>query len=176
MNAFLKRALSVMLCAILVVGFLLVKLPETKAAHYTGYNTVAVVYNQGDCYSMQGCDSDDTYIYCTKVNTETETSAVIARVHKDTGATTFLTNSATGTYYFSQLAHANDLDVVDINGVKTIFVATGGAGEGPYSLVRLALNGTTATEVAHYDMQYNGSSHRIAGAQVVSVEGDNINM
>ena len=176
MNTFAKRLLSLLLCAVLVVGFLLVKLPKAQAAHYTGYGTVAVVYNQGDCYSMQGCDSDDNYIYCTKVNTETETSAVIARVHKDTGATTFLTNSATGTYYFNQLAHANDLDVVDINGVKTIFVATGGAGEGPYSLVRLALNGTTATEVAHYDMKYNGSSHRIAGAQVMSVEGDNINM
>ena len=120
MNAFLKRALSLMLCAVLVAGFLLIQLPKTQAAHYTGYNTVAVVYNQGDCYSMQGCDSDDTYIYCTKINTETETSAVIARVHKDTGATTFLTNSATGTYYFSQLSHANDLDVVDITAKEFI--------------------------------------------------------
>ena len=129
MNFFGKRLLCILLCAVMVAGFLLVQLPEVEAAHYTGYSTVAVVYNQGDCYAMQGCDSDDNYIYCTKVNTETETSAVIARVHKDTGATTFLTNSATGTYYFSQLSHANDLDVVDINGVKTIFVATGGAGE-----------------------------------------------
>ena len=176
MKHFAKRLLCALLCAVLLAGFFLCRIPKAEAAHYSGYGTVAVIQNQGDCYAMQGCDSDDTYIYCTKVNTETETSAVIARVHKDTGATTFLTNSATGTYYFSQLAHANDLEVVDINGVKTIFVATGTAGRGPYSLVRLALSGTTLTEVAHYDMQYNGASQRIGGAQVVSVEGDSIHM
>ena len=172
----LKRVFCVLLCAVMLAGFFLIRTPVAKAAHYNDYGTVAVIKNQGDCYAMQGCDSDDTYIYCTKVNTETETSAVIARVHKDTGATTFLTNSATGTYYFSQLAHSNDLEVVDIDGVKTIFVATGTAGRGPYSLVRFVLSGTTLTEVAHYDMQYGGSSQRIAGAQVMSVEGDNINM
>ena len=176
MNHSLKRSLCLLLCIVMLAGFFFVRLPAAQAAHYNDYGTVAVVYNQGDCYAMQGCDSDDNYIYCTKVNTETETSAVIARVNKDTGATTFLTNGDTGGIYFSQLSHANDLDVVDINGVKTMFVATGGAGEGPYSLVRFVLSGTTLTEVAHYDMKVNGSSHRIAGAQVMSVEGDKINM
>lgn len=57
---------------------------------------------------MQGCDSGDTYVYCTKVNTETETSAVIARVHKDTGATPYLSGvlaKATAVYgYCTKLA------------------------------------------------------------------------
>lgn len=77
---------------------------------------------------MQGCCSDDTYIYTAKINGTTEKSTAIARTHRETGATTFLTNSATGTYYFSQLAHANDLDIADVGGVTTMFVATGTSG------------------------------------------------
>ena len=171
-----KKMLSALLTLVLVAGFVLVAPPAARADHFTDYDTLVGVPNPGDCPSMQGIAVDDNYIYCSKINTTTETSAVIARISRTSGSLTWLTNSATGTNYFSQLAHANDLDVYDINGVKTLFVATGGAGSGDYSIVRFALNGTTATEVGHYNVKYNGSSTYLASAQVMSVEGDKINL
>ena len=171
-----KKMLSALLALALVAGFVLVAPPAARADHFTDYDTLVGVPNLGDCPSMQGIAVDDNYIYCSKINTTTETSAVIARISRTSGSLTWLTNSATGTNYFSQLAHANDLDVYDINGVKTLFVATGGAGSGDYSIVRFALNGTTATEVGHYNVKYNGSSTYLASAQVMSVEGDKINL
>ncbi|MBQ3214805.1 MAG: hypothetical protein IJB11_01660, partial [Oscillospiraceae bacterium] len=184
MKKLAKAFIAVCLCLAIVVGFIPAMPPAvtaeaaatTIAAPYGSYTSVNLVPTQSGCPAMQGMDVDNTYLYCAKINTTTETSATIARIHKDTAEITWLKNSATGTIYFSQLAHANDLAVTTVNGVKTMFVATGGAGKGPYSLVRLAFNGTTLTEVAHYNVKLNGTETYLAGVKVMSVNDSEVEL
>ena len=177
MRKIVLKLLSVTLCLAILAGFALIMPFSVSAAEfYKDYTTVKVVKNQLDCYSMQGCDSDDTYIYCTKIK-GTEDKAIICRVNKNgEQAVELMTNGDTGTQYFTQLAHSNDLDVADVNGVKTMFVATGSAGTGDYSLVRFAISGKTLTQVGHYNVKYNDASTYLASAQVMSVEGDQIKL
>lgn len=184
MKKLIKRVLALCLCIVMVVGLVPV-LPDVMptvtadaatAVMYTGYTHLTTVKTQGSASAMQGMDTDGTYLYCAKVNTDTHTEAYVARVHKDTGSITWLSNSATGTTKFTQLAHANDIAYCDVNGIKTLFFATGSAGKGAYSLVRMVLSGTTLTEVAHYDMKINGSSSAMAGCKVVSVDDTNITL
>ena len=60
---------------------------------------------------MQGMSVHGNYIYACKIDGDTEASAVVARVHKDTGSTTYLTNASTGSIYFSDFGHGNDTDL-----------------------------------------------------------------
>ena len=185
MNKMHKRWISAMLCIILLAGLIIPNFPSitpnvsaasVATEFYEDYATVSVIKNLGDCPSMQGFDVDGTYLYCAKINTSTETSAIITRTTKSTGETIYMTNAATGTNYFSQIAHANDLAITTINGVKTLFVGTGGAGAGDYSLVRFAINGTKLTEVGHYRVQHNGADTYIAGVKVRSVSDSGVNL
>ncbi len=178
MKKYLKRFIALCLCFATVAGYVPAIAPTTEAdaTLYASYTDVAKIYTTNGCYAMQGLDVDDTYIYCAKVNTNTHTAATIARVHKGTGSYTWMTNSATGTYTFTQLAHANDLAVCTVNGIKTMFVGTGGDGMGDYSLVRLAMDGTTMTEVGHYNMKHNGAECYMAGVKVVCVNDTEITL
>ena len=173
-----KRLMALCLCLAIVLTLFPVIAPvtEANAALYNKYTTIAKVTTQGGCNAMQGMDVDGTYIYCAKINSETEKTCSIARVHKTTGEIVYLKNSATGTNYFSQLAHANDLGVCTVNSVKTMFVGTGGAGKGDYSLVRFSFNGTTLTEVGHYNMKYNGAEKYIAGVKAVATSPTEITL
>ena len=184
MKKSLKRILALCLCVAALAGYIpalpaalpTVTVEAATAVKYTGFTQLATIKTQGSASAMQGMDTDGTYLYCAKVNTSTHTEAYVARVHKDTGAITWLSNSATGSTMFTQLAHANDVAYCDVNGTKTLFFATGSAGKGAYSLVRMTLSGTTLTEVAHYNMKINGNSSAMAGCKVVRVDDTGITL
>ena len=144
-----KRITAVLLCLTILVGFvLIVPTTQAEARNYGEYEDVAKVYDQGSCPSMQGMSVHGNYVYACKINGDTETSAVVARVRKDTGSTAFLTNAATGSIYFSDFGHGNDIEVETIAGVTTLLVPTSKSGSG--ALVRYKINGTTATKVGSY--------------------------
>ena len=83
MSKIFRQLLSVTLCLAMLASFALITpLCVSAADFYKDYTTVKTVKNQLDCYSMQGCDSDDTYIYCTKIK-GTEDKAIICRVNKN---------------------------------------------------------------------------------------------
>lgn len=168
MRSITKCILSLGLLFVLTI--LLLPCTPAKAAipdmeYYTNYGTITKLYNINSCTGMQGMTVDNQYLYNVKVNSSTEDNAFIARTHKDTGSTVYLTNSATGTSYFSYLGHANDLEIDTIAGVDTMFIATSTTGN--YSLVRMALNGTTLTKIGNYTTSYNGSATAISSAKVM---------
>lgn len=164
----MRFLIAVMLMAMLVCILPFSAKPAAAATmqYYTDYGTIMHLYNMGGCTGMQGMTVDDTYLYNVKVNSATEDSAFIARTHKDTGATVYLTDSSSGSEYFSYFGHANDLEIATIGGVDTILIAT--STDGSYSLVRMALNGTTLTKVANYTTTYNGTPTAISSAKVLS--------
>lgn len=169
------KPLAVLMVAVMLAGFVLIPRPrQAMAATYSDYTLVDTIYNYGGCTGMQGLAVDDTYLYNIKIASSTQDNAFISRTHKDTGSTTYMTNAATGTIYFSEMYHANDLEYADIAGVKTLFVAT--SLDGSTSLLRYAINGTTLTEIGRYDTVYNGSSTAISSAQVMRVTDTDIDL
>ena len=142
---------------------------EAKAAADEGYTLIDVIKNYSGCTGAQGMTVDDTYIYNVKIASSTSDNAIITRTHRSTGETIYLTNGSDGTVFFTNLYHANDLDIVTVNGVKNILVAT--TQKGATSLVRFTLSGTTLTQAAGYTAMSDGSQTTVSSAQVMRVNG-----
>ena len=129
--------------------------------HYSTYSELAKVYDQNSCYSMQGMTVNNTYVYCAKIGSN-DARATVTRINKSTGAKTLMTNSATGYSYFTNLGHANALDIVTVNSKENLFV-TGGS-----TLVRLTINGTKLTTAGTYTATYNGAAASMTAVQIMS--------
>ena len=170
MNIQIKRALAGLLCLVLLAALCplgtepvhAVDISDTVAQqHYGSYGTLAMVYDQNSCYSMQGMTVDNTYAYCAKVGSD-DARAIVTRIDKSTGTKTLMTDASTGYSYFTNLGHANALDIVAVNGKSNLFV-TGGS-----NLVRLTVSGTTLTTAGTYTATYNGAAASMTAAQVMS--------
>ena len=166
----MKRAAAVVLCLVLLVGLFVPRLPVVNAVdvsdtvtqkHYSSYGELALVYDQNSCYSMQGMTVNNTYVYCAKIGSN-DARATVTRIDKNTGAKTLMTNASTGYSYFTNLGHANALDIVTVNGKENLFV-TGGS-----TLVRLIVNGTKLTTAGTYTATYNGAAASMTAVQIMS--------
>ncbi|MBQ3215540.1 MAG: InlB B-repeat-containing protein, partial [Oscillospiraceae bacterium] len=154
MKKTMLRWLPLLVLAVVIVG-LVCFAPEANAYEFYGdYTDVSEIKDYGDCPSMQGLAVGSQYLYSVKINSD-DTHAVIYMTDKDSGTTTKLYNSDNGSYYFTQLAHANDMDVWGIDGKSNIFVAN--TNKGANSVIRLQRDGNNLTQVANYRMTYNGS-------------------
>ena len=167
-------AVIALLAALLPVGALPAKAVDAADVipqlHYGNYDTLSMIYNQGDCFSMQGMTLDTAYTYCAKVNTDTDASACIIRTSKSTGAKTVMINSATGGYYFSNLGHANALDTTWINGCGQLLVTAGA------TLVRLTMSGSYLTTAGTYTATLNGARASMTAVQIMSASDDHIDV
>ena len=166
----MKRASAIVLCLVLLFELIGLQLPVANAvdvsdtvpqAHYSSYTDLALVYDQNSCYSMQGVTVGSSYVYCAKIGSN-DARATVTRIDKNTGAKTLMTNSATGYSYFTNLGHANALDIVTVNGKENLFV-TGGS-----TLVRLTINGTKLTTAGTYTATYNGAVASMTAVQIMS--------
>ena len=166
----MKRFAAAALCLILLAGLSLPQLPVVNAVsvsntvpqqHYSSYSELAMIYDQYSCYSMQGMTVNNTYVYCAKIGSN-DARATVTRIDKNTGAKTLMTNAANGYSYFTNLGHANALDIVTVNGQENLFV-TGGS-----TLVRLTVNGTKLTTAGTYTATYNGATASMTAAQIMS--------
>lgn len=177
----MNNRIRYILAVILVTAFVFGVLPCFASAstsvtpeHYEDYGNVLELYNLNGCTGMQGMTVDNQYIYNVKVDSSTEDNAFIARTHKDTGSTVYLTDSSTGSQYFSYFGHANDLELDTIAGVNTMFIAT--STDGDYSLVRMELNGTSLTKIGNYKTTYNGTATAISSANVMAKSDTDITL
>ena len=173
-----KRALSVVLCFALVAGFFLVgsvtseDVIRAEATNHGVYGTLASIYDYNSCPSMQGLAVCGDYLYCIKTDGN-DYAAVVARVNKKDGSKSWITNTGNSTYYFYDFGHGNDMDVVNVGGVITMFVPTSAKGSG--SLVRYSISGTSATKVGNYQMVNTSGSEIGGGAlRVVRTDASNI--
>ena len=169
-----QRPLSLLLALIMLLGYFLIPgtSPQVQADCYSSYTLIDTIENYNGCTGMQGMAMDDTYLYNVKIASSTQDNAIITRTHKTSGSTVYMTNAATSTYYFTELYHANDMELVTIDGTTYLFVATGLAGS--TSLIRYTLSGTTLTKSGSYEAIYNGSSTAISSAQVMYASSDRI--
>ena len=126
---------------------------EAASAFYGEYTDVAKIYDYGSCPGMQGLAVGSQMLYTVKVNSN-DTQAVIKMTDKDTGETTTLYNADAGSYYFTYLDHANDMDVWGIDGYSNLFVAT--TKQGADGIVRLKRSGDSLYKVASYRLVCDG--------------------
>ena len=168
MEKYARKIWSAVLAMAMLVGFFLIP-GEAKAAYYDSYTLIDVIENYSGCTGAQGMTVDDTYIYNVKIASSTSDNAIITRTHRTTGETIYLTNGSDGTVFFTNLYHANDLDIVTVNGVKNLLVAT--TQKGATSLIRFTLSGTTLTQAAGYTAMSDGSQTTVSSAQVMRVNG-----
>lgn len=138
---------------------------------YRNYTTVTNISTVNGCGAMEGIAVGSTYLYTVKINGD-NTSAFLSMTNRTTGVTTTLTNSATGTYYFDDLHHANDMDVCGIDGYSNLFITTALTGDG--SVVRLQREGSTLIKKGSYTLTYNGSEIAAAGLAVTKVSNGTV--
>ena len=176
MKSQMKRFVAMLLCMVLLLGLVIPQLPMVHAVdasktvpqkHYSSYVNLAMVYDQNSCYSMQGMTVDNTYVYCAKTGSN-DARATITRIDKNSGAKTLMTNSATGYSYFTNLSHANALDIVTVNGKENLFV-TGGS-----TLVRLTVSGTKLTTAGTYKATLNGAAASMTAVQIMSASNTEV--
>lgn len=163
-----------MLLSLLKSGKLVQSMPDpvTPAIEcYKTYTTVASIPTMNGCGAMEGIAVGSKYLYTVKVNSD-NTCAFVSMTNRSTGETTTLTNVATGTYYFDDLAHANDMDVCGIDGYSNLFITTALKGDG--AVVRLQRVGSTLTKVGSYTLTYNGSEINAAGLAVTKVSNGTV--
>jgi len=109
------------------------------------------IYDPEDCYgSMQGyahAKADGRYYgYAVKVRDDNGAANII-KYDQVAGSTSIMKNADKGTDKIYTLNHANDIDLVNIDGTDYIFVAT--MGESP-AIVKLKVSGTKYWKVAEY--------------------------
>lgn len=173
-----KRSIKSFFAAAIMVASVVASnaIPSFAAASkstgsFKKFKTVHTISSQSGCTSMQGMAVGDTFFYTVKRNSS-DTKAVLQRTHRKTGKTVVIKNGTSST--FSNLGHANDMDVIGLtlNKVRKshLFVAT--MKKGSNSLVRMTVKSSEnkATIVAQYRLvQKVGKVEKEIAASGVSV-------
>ncbi|MBQ2382599.1 MAG: InlB B-repeat-containing protein, partial [Oscillospiraceae bacterium] len=165
-----------LLCFVLLaVSLVLVpQSAEAVAAYefYGDYTDVAKIYDYNSCPSIQGVAVGSQKLYSIKIN-GSDSAAFISMSDKDTGETVKLYNADAGSYMFTYLDHANDMDVWGIDGPSNLFVAT--TKKGAQGIVRLRRDGNDLTKVAEYHLKCDGADICATAMSIMSVSNGQIN-
>lgn len=170
----LVRILTMVVCMILLALPIFEGFPEAGAVsandvlpqkHYGDYLTLNNVPDSGSCYSMQGMTVGKDYAYCAKIGSN-DAVQMISRISKTDGSRISMTNAATGTIYFTNLGHANALDITYLGGCDQLFVTAGA------TLVRLTINGTTLTTAGTYTFRIGDTATGMTAVQIMCAEED----
>lgn len=155
----------------MVVGVLLGTGPSAQAAYYNEYTTIVETPDSNGCTAAQGFAAGSTYLYSVKTRSD-DSTAVIYRVNKTTGAREVMTNGTDKRSYNTWLGHANDMTISDINGVHHLFVVTmksTGA-----QVVKLRYDGATYYKVGSYAVKLGGVTKAVSGISRVSISGTSL--
>ena len=151
-----KRCIAMATLVLLLLTFVPAPLTAYAAnAFYGDYTDVSYIYDYGSCPSMQGLAVGSQKLYTIKID-GSDYYSFISMTDKDSGATTKLYNADAGSYYFTYLSHANDMDVWGIDGYSNLFVTSTEFGNG--AIVRLKRDGNNLTKVASYSLTCEGES------------------
>lgn len=142
-----------------------------SAGHYRSYATIAIVKDRDFCCSMQGMAVDPDWIYTIKTDSGNN-RAFLCRTNRSSGSTTPLTDTDTGSIYLTRLGHANDMDVITIDGKPNLFIATMNTGN--LSLVRLEVSGSYVRMKGSYIIRCHGEDFHISGIAITGSRGSSI--
>lgn len=144
----------------LAVSLVLVSGAAAQAAYYNEYSDVGSTPDTAGTTATQGFAAGSTYLYSVKIR-GAEDRAVIYRVNKDTGAREVMRNGTDQASYNTWLGHANDMQIVDIDGAHHLFVVT--MTDTGAQLVKLRYEGATYYKVGSYSITLNGAKKAVSG-------------
>ena len=162
-----KRWAAWIVCSLILITTLI--FPVTAAETVTDESWTKLSFTQHNlgCTSNQGMGVGDTYLYSVMIGEE-NTKAIVYRVHKDTGRTRVMKNGDTGEYIFTNMGHANDVEVAVIDGVEYLYVLAGDHIE-VYKVDEHKLY-----QHASYNLFYNGKAFNVGAFAIYKVDEKNI--
>ena len=167
-----RSILALLMLVAVVAGMGFVSIDAAAANDFYGdYTDVSKIYDYGSCPSMQGLAVGSGMLYSVKIGSN-DSLAFISMTDKDTGTTTKLYNADAGSYYFTELGHANDMDVWGIDGYSHIFVTS--TNEGSNAIIRYKRTGNNLNKVASYSLTYNGNPICATALAIKGVSGGKI--
>ena len=166
----LKRITALLVSAAMLAPLCLIPRPVQAAITLgdANYTTLSKVGENNSCNSTQGMAVSDKYVYSAQIKSSDESRAVVYRVEKTTGTTVLMKNASTNLTYFTNLGHANAMDIAVVNGVEYLCILT----DSKISL--FAISGTTLTFYAEYYITHNGSVIAPSAISVYQVSGTTI--
>lgn len=164
-NPFL-RFLALLLCVTaLSAAAIFPSAAELKHYGDSDLTEITILPESSGCYSSQGMAVGEKYIYAAQIGGNNDI-ATITRVDRESGRTTKMKDAATGRGYFDFLGHANDMDVVKVNGVEYLTVLTYGGG-----VVVLEVQDTELKLHGEYITKRGSNAVSPGSLSVKSVEG-----
>jgi hypothetical protein len=168
MKNILKKIISTATCVVLSAAMLTsVTAPASAASNVKHYNTqkqIATIKNRYGCTAAQGLAVGKKDIYTVKVKTDDEKKAIMSKINIKTGKVTNLKLN-TGEKYFTNIRHANDLELITINGKENLYVNAMRPIEN--NIVRFQVNGSTLTQTASYTLKLNGEHFGVASFSII---------
>ncbi len=178
-----RRHMLAALTALTVGLSLTVASPSWAATTYDSYTTKATLpdYDCGadSCTAAQGFAVTSNYLYSIKTDSAHEKS-VIYRVDRETGDRVLMRNATSNSNVNTWLGHANDLQVVSVNGQKYMLVVTmfdGGDGaNSEKQLVKLKYDGTSYEWDHTYTILSGSTPKGVSGLSKISQSGNVISL
>ena len=173
MNKMFKKTIALLSLAVLLFSMGAVPIEVEAASEFYGeYKDIAKIADYNSCGIMQGFAVGSQKLYSVKINSD-DTQAVIFMTDKDSGDTVKLYNSDASSYYFTNLGHANDMDVWGFDGLSHLFVAT--TKKGSNAIIRLKRDGNNLTKVASYKLTCEGTEINATAFAITSVSNGVVN-
>ncbi len=162
----MKRIFALLACLLLFVSLHTMPVHAATTGYFKSYNHIATIKNRSTCSTMQGMAVGSTYLYTVKINNKTENKAFISKTNRKTGETVALVDTKTNSIYLNYLGHANDMEVVSIDGKSNLYVATMRTGSS--SFVRLKVNGSSINKMGSYTLMLDGKEVSASGVALMS--------
>lgn len=167
MKKFSLRFLALLLCAVSLAAAAALPSSAATLKQYgdDDFTLIAKIPEHSGCYSSQGMAVGEKYIYSAQINGDND-AATITRVDMETGETDTMWSADNRTAYFDFLGHANDMDVVTVDGVEYLTVLTYGGG-----VVILKVQDTDLQIHGEYVTKRGSNAVSPGSLSVKSVEG-----
>lgn len=165
-----------LICALLLLSTLMISgtADAAEILYDDAYTQVARTLHQANsCTSTQGLAAGNTYLYSAMIKSD-NAQAVIHRVHRDNGASCLMKNGTTGSTFFTNLGHANDMDYAVVDGKEYLFVLASASDTETGCIVVFEIQDDTLYQRARYTLSYNGGKFNPSGMAVYKINSETV--
>jgi len=165
-----------LICALLLLSTLMISgtADAAEILYDDAYTQVARTLHQANsCTSTQGLAAGNTYLYSAMIKSD-NAQAVIHRVHRDNGTSCLMKNGTTGSTFFTNLGHANDMDYAVVDGKEYLFVLASASDTETGCIVVFEIQDDTLYQHARYTLSYNGGKFNPSGMAVYKINSETV--
>ena len=171
MRRTMKKITALLVSIALLTPLCLIPRPVQAAITLGDANctTLSKVGENNSCYSTQGMAVSDNYVYSAQIG-DNDARSVIYRVDKTTGTTVLMKNGSTNLTYFTNMGHANCMDIAVVNGVEYLCVLLLNSPK----IILFRISDTTLYYHGEYTPTDNGNAFSPSAMSVYQVSGNTV--